>query len=141
LQLVINYDLPNIPETYVHRIGRTGRAGAGGNAVSFCDAEEKSYLHDIHRLIGKSIPVMEHPFMGTGDGKVAATMQLQEAEVIRKNQKQGTSIRTKGQNGTYSGARMKEVQSVSIPGKLEHKHTGQAAGMESSKRIIHLRRN
>ncbi len=141
LQLVINYDLPNIPETYVHRIGRTGRAGAGGNAVSFCDAEEKSYLHDIHRLIGKSIPVMEHPFMGTGDGKVAATMQLQEAEVIRKNQKQGTSIRTKGQNGTYSGARMKEVQSVSIPGKLEHKHSGQAAGMESSKRIIHLRRN
>jgi ATP-dependent RNA helicase RhlE len=60
---VINYDLPNVPETYVHRIGRTGRAGASGIAVSFCDYEEKMYLKDIERLIKKSIPVMkDHPF-------------------------------------------------------------------------------
>jgi ATP-dependent RNA helicase RhlE len=58
---VINYDLPNIPETYVHRIGRTGRAGASGIAFSFCDYEEKMYLKDIEKLIGKSVPVvMEH---------------------------------------------------------------------------------
>ncbi len=57
LQLVINYDLPNIPETYVHRIGRTGRAGAGGKAISFCDAEERSYLRDIEKLIKQKIPV------------------------------------------------------------------------------------
>ncbi|MBN1489849.1 MAG: DEAD/DEAH box helicase [Phycisphaerae bacterium] len=54
---VINYDVPNIPETYVHRIGRTGRAGASGLAVSFCDAGERSYLKGIERLIRKSIPV------------------------------------------------------------------------------------
>ncbi len=63
LQYVINYDIPNISETYVHRIGRTGRAGAKGTAISFCDIEEKEYLQDIEKLIAKSIPVIEnHPF-------------------------------------------------------------------------------
>ena len=62
---VINFDLPNIPETYVHRIGRTGRAGANGIAFSFCDGEEREFLRDIQKLIGKKIPVVaEHPFAG-----------------------------------------------------------------------------
>lgn len=59
LSHVINYEIPNIPETYVHRIGRTGRAGASGVAYSFCDAEEKEFLRDIQKLIGKTIPVVE----------------------------------------------------------------------------------
>jgi len=60
---VINYEIPNVPETYVHRIGRTGRAGASGIALSFCDAEEKPFLRDIHKLIAKNIPVVEdHPY-------------------------------------------------------------------------------
>jgi ATP-dependent RNA helicase RhlE len=60
---VINYDLPNVPETYVHRIGRTGRAGANGIALSFCDYEEKIFLKDIQKLIGKTVPVVkEHPY-------------------------------------------------------------------------------
>lgn len=60
---VINYELPNVPETYVHRIGRTGRAGLSGTAFSFCDAEELAYLKDIHKLIGKEIPKQtDHPF-------------------------------------------------------------------------------
>lgn len=60
---VLNYDLPNVPETYVHRIGRTGRAGAEGTAISFCDWSEKSFLSDIQKLIKKTIPVMKgHPF-------------------------------------------------------------------------------
>jgi ATP-dependent RNA helicase RhlE len=59
---VINFELPNVPETYVHRIGRTGRAGASGIALSFCDAEEKEYLRDIQKLISRAIPVVEdHP--------------------------------------------------------------------------------
>jgi ATP-dependent RNA helicase RhlE len=63
LSHVINFDLPNIPETYVHRIGRTGRAGLSGIALSFCDAEEKEYLRDIFKLTMKQIPVVEnHPF-------------------------------------------------------------------------------
>lgn len=63
MEFVINYEISNIAETYVHRIGRTGRAGAKGSAFSFCDAEEKSYLKDIEKLIGKKIPIVEdHPF-------------------------------------------------------------------------------
>jgi ATP-dependent RNA helicase RhlE len=56
---VINYEIPNIPETYVHRIGRTGRAGASGIALTFCDEDEKDFLKDIHKLIAKTIPVEE----------------------------------------------------------------------------------
>ncbi|TMI70542.1 MAG: DEAD/DEAH box helicase [Bacteroidetes bacterium] len=60
---VFNYELPEIPETYVHRIGRTGRAGAGGVAISFCDYEEKMYLKDIQKLINKTVPVVKgHAF-------------------------------------------------------------------------------
>jgi len=55
---VVNYELPNVPETYVHRIGRTGRAGLEGVAVSFCDAEERSDLKGIQKLIGFNMPVM-----------------------------------------------------------------------------------
>jgi ATP-dependent RNA helicase RhlE len=64
LSHVINFELPNIPETYVHRIGRTGRAGHDGIALSFCDQEETSYLKDIHKLIGKPVPVISnHPYV------------------------------------------------------------------------------
>jgi len=60
---VINYDLPNAPETYIHRIGRTARAGAAGDAIAFCCAEERDALRDIERLIRKPIPVdVAHPF-------------------------------------------------------------------------------
>ena len=64
---VINFDLPNIPESYVHRIGRTGRAGASGIAISFCDGEERAYLKDIQNLIGQKIPIIdEHPYVDEG---------------------------------------------------------------------------
>ncbi|RJX29731.1 MAG: DEAD/DEAH box helicase [Desulfarculus sp.] len=56
---VINYDLPNEPESYVHRIGRTGRAGADGVAISFCDAQERTYLRNIERLIRQAVPVQD----------------------------------------------------------------------------------
>ncbi len=59
MEMVINFELPNIPETYVHRIGRTGRAGRSGQAISLCDYEEKSYLKDIEKIIHQSIPVIE----------------------------------------------------------------------------------
>lgn len=60
---VINFEIPNIPETYVHRIGRTGRAGASGLAISFCDWSEMPFVRDIHKLIQKEIPtVNDHPY-------------------------------------------------------------------------------
>ena len=68
LALVINYDLPNVSETYVHRIGRTGRANASGIALSFCMGEERPYLKDIEKLIKQQVPRMgEHPFMEGAD--------------------------------------------------------------------------
>jgi ATP-dependent RNA helicase RhlE len=64
LSHVINYELPNVPETYVHRIGRTGRAGANGVAISFCEEEERPFLNDIHKLIKITIPeVKDHPYV------------------------------------------------------------------------------
>ena len=84
LSLVVNYDLPNIPETYVHRIGRTGRASASGIAISFCDMEERAYLRDIHKLIESKIPVIEeHPFIDNGD------------EIIAEKPKKKPSTKTK----------------------------------------------
>jgi ATP-dependent RNA helicase RhlE len=78
LSHVINFELPNVPETYVHRIGRTGRAGASGSALSFCDMEERAYLRDIHKLIGLTIPVVEdHPY--------ASSIQFVQTPVVQKN--------------------------------------------------------
>ncbi len=77
---VINYELPNVPETYVHRIGRTGRAGASGIAYSFCDGEEREFLRDINKLITKAIPVIEeHPYpmsMGNYNQQKTITQQV-----------------------------------------------------------------
>ena len=63
LSHVFNYNLPEVPETYVHRIGRTGRAGRGGEAIAFCDFGEKPLLKDIEKLLGKKVPLVEdHPY-------------------------------------------------------------------------------
>ncbi|HLG03280.1 MAG TPA: DEAD/DEAH box helicase [Bacteroidia bacterium] len=70
---VINYEIPNIAETYVHRIGRTGRAGASGIAISFCDQEERAYLRDIQKLIGKQVPVATHAFNQSTEMPVNST--------------------------------------------------------------------
>ncbi|WP_068866664.1 DEAD/DEAH box helicase [Prosthecochloris sp. CIB 2401] len=78
LEYVINFDMSNIPETYVHRIGRTGRAGSRGTAISFCDAEEKAYLKDIEKLIAKSIPrVTGHPYPLTESAVAVTTSGLE----------------------------------------------------------------
>jgi ATP-dependent RNA helicase RhlE len=63
IDLVVNFDLPNVPESYVHRIGRTARAGRDGRAISFCDVEERPFLKDIERTIRRQVAVVEdHPY-------------------------------------------------------------------------------
>jgi len=87
LNYVLNYDLPNQPETYVHRIGRTGRAGLSGTAWSFCDQEEKPYLDDINKLTGQNIPIVEdHPYALTFAPTPAASKTQQNSN--NKNRKQ-----------------------------------------------------
>ncbi|WP_158045796.1 DEAD/DEAH box helicase [Skermanella pratensis] len=86
---VINYDLPNVPESYVHRIGRTARAGTSGIAISFCDSEERAYLKDIEKLIKVRIPVVEdHPWHSLG-GVVQADPDARPPLQDRRPQRHG----------------------------------------------------
>ena len=99
LSLVVNYDLPNIPETYVHRIGRTGRASASGNAISFCDTEEKPYLKDIQKLIRQDIDVVkDHPFLPGGVEDNA----VEEVKSDRRRQQPRSSKSSKPSNSSRS---------------------------------------
>ena len=96
LSHVINYDLPNVPETYVHRIGRTGRAEASGATLSFCDIEERPYLKDIEKFIKQTIPLVEdHPFPDTSTPVKKITAKKPQA----KQQKRGYG-QSKPQNGS-----------------------------------------
>ncbi|HEY0355170.1 MAG TPA: DEAD/DEAH box helicase, partial [Flavisolibacter sp.] len=83
---VINFDLPDVPETYVHRIGRTGRAGSSGIALSFCDGNERALLHDINKLIGIKIPAYPHPFEMNMDVREQAPSRPQQRSNKRPGQ-------------------------------------------------------
>lgn len=86
LPYVINYELPNVPETFVHRIGRTGRAGNEGLAISFCSKDEKTYLQDIEKLIRKKIKVVEdHPFPWNENPSKEATQNVPKKDFRNKN--------------------------------------------------------
>ena len=69
---VINFELPNVPEDYVHRIGRTARAGAAGTAISFCSDEERTYLHDIEKLIRRTLRVLPSCTEAVSDRRIAS---------------------------------------------------------------------
>ena len=87
LAYVLNYDLPNEPETYVHRIGRTGRAGSSGLSISLCDIDERPYLKDIEKLIKKNIKVIkDHPFPIT-EAAIAEYKEMQ-ASYAKQNEAQ-----------------------------------------------------
>ncbi|MGD1891451.1 MAG: DEAD/DEAH box helicase [Cyclobacteriaceae bacterium] len=102
LSHVINYDLPNVPETYVHRIGRTGRAGASGIALSFCDVEERAYLRDIQKTINQKIPVIaDHPFENVGADEEAS---VNTAKPHRSSPK---SPAAQNSSGTSNGQKKK----------------------------------
>ena len=86
LSHVINFEIPNIPETYVHRIGRTGRAGQSGIALSFCDNTEITFLRDIQRLISQTIPVVEdHPYPLTDFTPMKAPAKVARKPIRREH--------------------------------------------------------
>jgi len=95
---VINFELPNVPETYVHRIGRTGRAGASGTALSFCDAEEKEFLRDIEKLIGLKVPVVEDHPHPLGNYTIARTVEVPVQGAGNRNDR-GRQNNGNGNNG------------------------------------------
>ncbi|WP_416440959.1 DEAD/DEAH box helicase [Leeuwenhoekiella sp. A16] len=107
LELVVNYDLPNVSETYVHRIGRTGRAKASGTALSFCDREERAYLKDIQKLINQKIPVIEdHPFINdTNEGSPRNPRPKQNSNRGPRPAKTATSGGNRNSNSSSSRKR------------------------------------
>lgn len=110
LELVINYDLPNVPETYVHRIGRTGRAKASGVALSFCMGEERPYLRSIQKLINQKIPIIDdQPFVddGTEEEPAPQPKQQRRRPNHRKTNNWGKKKkkRTNGNSGNKSRRR------------------------------------
>ena len=94
---VVNYDLPNIPESYVHRIGRTARAGADGIAISFCDAEERPFLRDIEKLIRMSIPATDRRTQRDGS-RAAATGDARPAHGPQQRKAHPGRARTQPNN-------------------------------------------
>jgi ATP-dependent RNA helicase RhlE len=103
LSLVINYDLPNVPETYIHRIGRTGRAQEIGEAVSFCSNAEKRYLVDIQKLINQKIPVIsDHPFSNPKDGGEFDTKKDKKTK-NRSRSSSSTPKVSKKNTGSFKG--------------------------------------
>jgi ATP-dependent RNA helicase RhlE len=87
LRYVINYDIPNIAETYVHRIGRSGRAGDEGVSISICEPEENSYIKDIEKLINKKIEVInEHPYPQTDNPMTAEEKKVFEKQKAQRKQ-------------------------------------------------------
>ncbi|WP_461631492.1 DEAD/DEAH box helicase [Labilibaculum euxinus] len=129
LSLVVNYDLPNIPETYVHRIGRTGRASASGNAISFCDTEEKPYLKDIQKLIRQDIQVVkEHPFLpgGVEDNAVEEVKSDRRRQQPRssKSSKPSNSSRSSGSRSSNSSKSSKSSGASRTPNSSKPSYSG-----------------
>ncbi len=88
LSHVINFELPNVPESYVHRIGRTGRAGMSGKAIGFCEREELPFLKDIQKLIGRQLPVVkEHPYEASFEIPVPAEQSRHQRSGGHRNGK------------------------------------------------------
>ena len=110
LAYVINYELPNVPETYVHRIGRTGRAGLSGTAFSFCEQEELPYLKDIQKLIGKQLPVTkDHPFHM--EWPMNAAPQSVAKKPMVNNRKPVNKFKSRNHSNGYRGAGPKKTSS------------------------------
>ncbi len=95
---IVNYELPNVPETYVHRIGRTGRAGATGSALSFCDAAERPYLRDIEKLVRRSIEVVDTPRPSNGGAKTPVIAMKAAASVPNRPSQPARRRRSKSRD-------------------------------------------
>lgn len=103
---VINYDLPNEPESYVHRIGRTARAGASGIAYSFCDTEERKYLRDIEKLIRLRVPlVSDHPFISSASAMTTSSTTPQANHQRPTGNNGNNGNRSRSRRGNNQGNR------------------------------------
>lgn len=103
LSYVVNLDLPNQPETYVHRIGRTGRAGLSGTALSFCDHEERAFLQDINKVTAQNIPmVTDHPYAITFSGAPISATKKKGNSKSNQVKKPFKSFKQENRKRTYA---------------------------------------
>jgi ATP-dependent RNA helicase RhlE len=125
LAMVLNYDLPNLPETYVHRIGRTGRAEASGIAISFCDIEERPYLKDIEKLISQKITVInDNPYLDDRD----------ESEYQAPPKKQNNRPRGNKGGGRGKGSQNKGGQNRGGQGRNRNRNKNRSKGSGNQKK-------
>ncbi|MBX2830016.1 MAG: DEAD/DEAH box helicase [Rhodospirillales bacterium] len=102
---VVNFELPNVPESYVHRIGRTARGGASGSAIAFCDAEERGLLRDIERTTRQSIPVIDRRDAKLAAEQEALSEETREANRGRRSNGGGQSRGNGGRNNNGGNGR------------------------------------
>jgi len=122
---VFNYDLPNVPESYVHRIGRTARAGADGVAISFCDHEERAYLRDIERLIRMAIPMTDRRTSRPSGERSAQGHPNGHAAAQHRNGKGGDSAKNgRPQNRGKKKRRVRYGEQAGQAANGEHRHHG-----------------
>lgn len=126
---VINYDLSDVAETYVHRIGRTGRAGLSGSAIAFCDSQEMDNLKGIQKLIGFKIPVVEnHPFVLKGSSDIVNFRAPKNKDVVppRNYQRKEEAGTRKSSPGNHKEAPIKRNRTDSPSGQRPYKKTSNA---------------
>lgn len=132
LSHVINYDVPSEPETYVHRIGRTGRAGLSGVAITFCDFDEKPLVADIESLIRKRIPeVKDHPFPLLNNFPAVKTTQVRK----KANQEIATVIGEQAENSTPSVTRRRAAKQADSSVKKKMRMTADGSLKEKKSRF------
>jgi ATP-dependent RNA helicase RhlE len=122
---VINYDLPNIPESYVHRIGRTARAGADGTAISFCDNEEVAFLRDIEKLIQIKLPVTERRTAPRAEAAPHHRPQNAGRNGRNGNRRNGQPQRRNGGGNGHQGQQRSEHAHQGQPRRNGNAHQGQ----------------
>ncbi|WP_294143469.1 DEAD/DEAH box helicase [uncultured Clostridium sp.] len=134
LSHVINYDLPDVPETYVHRIGRTGRAGLGGVAISFCDFDEKEQLADIEKLIGKKLTeVKEHPYPLVNNFPAVKAVQPKRGARAASQEPSSKGSRKLSQEPSSKGSR-KLSQEPSSKGSRKPSAAAPVPGSQTAKK-------
>ena len=120
---VFNFDLPNVPEIYIHRIGRTARAGKRGHALSFCDASERRLLREIEKLMGVQVPVASPKLIQAGQAIRGTVSDRKTGSPIAPGPSRAPE--TKGKNSARYGKRGKRSSSrdvmAAIPGEIDAK--------------------
>ncbi|MGH6768484.1 MAG: DEAD/DEAH box helicase [Xanthobacteraceae bacterium] len=141
---VVNYDLPNIPESYVHRIGRTARAGADGVAISFCDAEERAFLRDIEKLIRMAIPATDRrgtqPEVHAANGRNGNQQKPRAAKPQNGQHRAPKSQAPKSRNGQQRTPQngQQRTQAGKQKPRARHQHHEPAAAAGSDGTIASL---